>query len=45
MRVGATIFNQNYTDWDRFEAEERGESVPVVPLKSDREVFLEEFAQ
>ena len=43
MRVGATIFNQNYTDWDRYEAEERGESVPVVPLKSDREVFLEEL--
>ena len=25
MRIGATIFNQNYTDWDRYEAEERGE--------------------
>ena len=30
MRVGATIFNQNYTDWDRYEAEERGESVDSV---------------
>ena len=27
MRVGATLFNQNYTDWDRYEAEERGETV------------------
>ena len=27
MRVGATIFNQNYIDWDRYEAEERGEDV------------------
>jgi len=43
MRVGATIFNQNYTDWDRYEAEERGESVPRRPAKSDREVFNEEL--
>ena len=27
MRVGATIFNQNYNDWDRYEAEEKGQSV------------------
>ncbi|MGE0486112.1 MAG: LLM class flavin-dependent oxidoreductase [Gammaproteobacteria bacterium] len=43
MRVGATLFNQNYTDWDRYEAEERGEAVPPRPSKSDREVFLEEI--
>lgn len=43
MRVGATLFNQNYTDWDRYEAEERGEAVPPRPQKSDREVFLEEI--
>src|SRR3954470_537307 len=43
MRVGATIFNQNYVDWDRYEAEERGESVPPHPTKSDREVFQEEL--
>jgi len=43
MRVGATIFNQNYTDWDRYEAEERGESVEARPSKSDREVFNEEL--
>jgi len=43
MRVGATIFNQNYVDWDRYEAEERGESVPSRPTKSDREVFQEEL--
>ena len=43
MRVGATIFNQNYTDWDRYEAEERGEKVADRPQKSDREVFLEEL--
>ena len=43
MRVGATIFNQNYTDWDRYEAEERGESVAGRPAKSDREIFNEEI--
>mgnify|MGYP002631290965 CR=1 FL=1 len=43
MRVGATIFNQNYMDWERYEAEERGERVPDVPAKSDREIFAEEI--
>ena len=43
MRVGATIFNQNYTDWDRYEAEERGEKTPVRPETSDRSIFLEEI--
>lgn len=43
MRVGATIFNQNYGDWDRYEAEERGESVPPRPARSDRQVFNEEL--
>lgn len=43
MRVGATIFNQNYADWDRYEAEERGETAPDRPAKSDREVFAEEI--
>ena len=43
MRVGATIFNQNYTDWDRYEAEERGDSVPANPSKPDRDVFSEEL--
>jgi alkanesulfonate monooxygenase SsuD/methylene tetrahydromethanopterin reductase-like flavin-dependent oxidoreductase (luciferase family) len=43
MRVGATIFNQNYTDWDRYEAEERGEVVPARPSTSDRAIFQEEL--
>ncbi len=43
MRVGATLFNQNYSDWDRYEAEERGEHVAATPPKSDREVFSEEI--
>jgi alkanesulfonate monooxygenase SsuD/methylene tetrahydromethanopterin reductase-like flavin-dependent oxidoreductase (luciferase family) len=43
MRVGACIFNQNYNDWDRYEAEERGEGVADRPQKSDREIFTEEL--
>jgi len=43
MRIGATLFNQNYTDWERYEAEERGEQVAPRPPKSDREVFMEEI--
>lgn len=43
MRVGATIFNQNYGDWDRYEAEERGEAVPSRAKRSDREIFTEEI--
>ena len=43
MRVGACIFNQNYTDWDRYEAEERGKPAPGQPARSDREIFNEEI--
>jgi alkanesulfonate monooxygenase SsuD/methylene tetrahydromethanopterin reductase-like flavin-dependent oxidoreductase (luciferase family) len=43
MRVGATIFNQNYNDWDRYEAEEQGKSVPRQAVRSDREIFKEEI--
>jgi len=43
MRVGATIFVQNYKDWDRYEAEERGEKTPARPELSDRSIFLEEI--
>lgn len=42
MRVGVCIFVQNYDDWNRFEAEERGEHVPDRPVTSDRSIFLEE---
>ena len=43
MRIGATIFNQNYVDWDRYEAEERGDAVPGRAVRSDREIFAEEI--
>ena len=43
MRVGATIFNQNYHDWDRYEAEEQGRPVPNRAARSDREIFHEEL--
>ena len=43
MRVGATIFNQNYNDWDRYEAEEQGKPVASRAARSDREIFSEEI--
>ena len=43
MRIGATIFNQNYRDWDRYEAEEKGKAVPKRAVRSDREIFNEEL--
>jgi hypothetical protein len=43
MRIGGCIFNQNYTDWDRYEAEEQGKSVPPRARRSDREIFNEEL--
>ena len=43
MRVGATIFCQNYADWDRYEAAERGETVPIRPETTDRSIFYEEI--
>jgi alkanesulfonate monooxygenase SsuD/methylene tetrahydromethanopterin reductase-like flavin-dependent oxidoreductase (luciferase family) len=43
MRIGATIFNQNYHDWDRYEAEEQGRAVPKRAVRSDREIFTEEI--
>lgn len=43
MRIGACIFNQNYNDWDRYEAEEAGNSVPRKASRSDRDIFHEEI--
>jgi len=43
MRIGATIFNQNYRDWDRYEAEEQGKAVQKHAVRSDREIFNEEI--
>jgi alkanesulfonate monooxygenase SsuD/methylene tetrahydromethanopterin reductase-like flavin-dependent oxidoreductase (luciferase family) len=43
MRVGACIFNQNYRDWDRYEAEEKGQSVAARPTLSDRDIFNQEL--
>jgi len=43
MRVAATIFNQNYADWDRYEAEEKGQPVAARPVLSDREIFKQEL--
>ena len=44
MRLGTVTLAQNYGDWDRFEAEERGDEVAPGPAISDRSIFLEEVA-
>jgi len=43
MRVAATIFNQNYADWDRYEAEEKGQPTAARPALSDRTIFNQEL--
>ncbi len=43
MQVGMTIFCQNAGDWDRYEAEERGETVDSNPRVPDRQIFMEEI--
>jgi alkanesulfonate monooxygenase SsuD/methylene tetrahydromethanopterin reductase-like flavin-dependent oxidoreductase (luciferase family) len=43
MRMGACIFCQNYADWDRYEAEERGDDVAARPEVADRAIFYEEI--
>lgn len=43
MKVGVTLFAQNYTDWDRFEAIEAG--APDAPAQriSDAQIYQEQF--
>ena len=43
MRAGVTIICQNYGDWDRYEAAERGEGVPTRPAIADRQIFRDEI--
>jgi len=42
MRAGVTVICQNYGDWDRYEAAERGEAVPAEAALADRQIFGEE---
>jgi len=43
VRVGVCIFNANYSDWDRFEAEEADQGVPGSPSVPDHQVFREDL--
>jgi hypothetical protein len=50
MRVGVTIFcqnygdlNRNYGDWERYEVEEEGEAAPKRAVPSDCEIVSEEW--
>jgi alkanesulfonate monooxygenase SsuD/methylene tetrahydromethanopterin reductase-like flavin-dependent oxidoreductase (luciferase family) len=42
VRVGISVFAQHHEDWERFEAEERGDDVPPAPGARDQQIFLEE---
>jgi len=42
MKVGVTLFMQNYTDWDRFESAERGASIGP-PKIADWKVYEEDL--
>jgi hypothetical protein len=43
MRCGITLYIQGYQDWDRYEAAERGESVPPLDSSLDAKRFSEEL--
>ena len=43
MRCGMTLYIQNYEDWDRYEAMERGESVPPLEPQTDVRRFSQEI--
>jgi alkanesulfonate monooxygenase SsuD/methylene tetrahydromethanopterin reductase-like flavin-dependent oxidoreductase (luciferase family) len=43
MRLGLTFSYANYTDWDRFEALERGETVGSMAIE-DRDIWLDTLA-
>jgi alkanesulfonate monooxygenase SsuD/methylene tetrahydromethanopterin reductase-like flavin-dependent oxidoreductase (luciferase family) len=44
MKVGVTLFAQNYVDWDRFEASEAGATEGELPqLVTDAQIYQEQF--
>ena len=43
MRCGITLYIQNYQDWNRYEAIERGEAAPALDPQSDVKRFMEEI--
>jgi alkanesulfonate monooxygenase SsuD/methylene tetrahydromethanopterin reductase-like flavin-dependent oxidoreductase (luciferase family) len=43
MRVGITMYIQNYPDWGRFGQLENGEEVPVLEPNTDAKVWAEEI--
>ena len=43
MKVGVTLFAQNYVDWERFEAAEASGQALPSPRASDAQVYREQF--
>src|SRR5262245_56383022 len=43
MRLGVTLYIQDYPDWERFGALERGEEVPALDPNADAAIWDEEM--
>jgi len=43
MKVGVTLFAQNYVDWDRFEAAEAGRGEGLPQLVGDDQIYREQL--
>jgi len=44
MKVGVSLFAQNYVDWDRFEAAEANAPAGALPqLVPDAQIYREQF--
>lgn len=43
MRVGVTLYVQNYKDWNRYEAREAGQQVPPLEPNTDAQIWQEEI--
>jgi alkanesulfonate monooxygenase SsuD/methylene tetrahydromethanopterin reductase-like flavin-dependent oxidoreductase (luciferase family) len=43
MRIGVTLYVQNYADWNRYEAKEHGQDAPALDPTTDAKIWQEEI--
>ena len=43
MKIGVTMYIQNYPDWGRFGQQENGEEVPPLVPNTDAEIWAQEI--
>jgi alkanesulfonate monooxygenase SsuD/methylene tetrahydromethanopterin reductase-like flavin-dependent oxidoreductase (luciferase family) len=43
MKIGTTMYIQNYPDWGRFGQQENGEGVPVLEPNTDAQIWAQEI--